>query len=405
MKRSRICLFTFLVCFCLFENIYWIEPASAGQTRWKTTLSYNDWIDMWPSLMRIDDGYLVAGISHRKTDKENYERKIVLWKIDLQGKELWVKDINFPAWQTDRPFIPSRCFSLQDEPTIFVIESLGPKPRRAWLVRLDEAGSVVFSKEFLPRQVFDIKGLAKISDGLMLYGNVHKGNKNSDACVTKMAPDGNEIWRREYDKGKMEWGMGLAPQKDGGFILAVDSGNYNKFGGGPSEAWIIKCDHDGNILKETTFEGRHPTVIGNGDIMAVLFNKEDFPQQDMAIVGLDNELKTLWRIDSLFGKTGGLGMLVTIVNKQGNFVLAGNKFLAARIWEISKDGKILEEIEIEGAEHCVQFELIQTPTGYLVAVHTPNMFKMPLTADGKIGKDVQADHTDILVAEVADLAK
>ena len=61
-------------------------------------------------------------------------------------------------------------------------------------------------------------------------------------------------------------------------------------------------------------------------ITAVVFNKENFPQQDMAVVGLDGEMKTLWRIDSLFGKADGMGMLATIVNKQGNFVLAGSKF-------------------------------------------------------------------------------
>ena len=115
---------------------------------------------------------------------------------------------------------------------------------------------------------------------------------NSDACVAKLDPNGNEIWRREYDKGKMEWGMGLAPLKDGGFILSANSGRYNKFGGGPSEAWIIKCDRDGNILKETILEGRHPIVTVNGDITAVVFNKADFPQQDISVVGLDKELKT-----------------------------------------------------------------------------------------------------------------
>jgi hypothetical protein len=218
--------------------------------------------------------------------------------------------------------------------------------------------------------------------------------------------DGNEIWHREYDKGKMEWGMGLAPQKDGGFILSVDSGNYNKFGGGPSEAWIIKCDPNGNILSETTFDGRHPTVTINGAIAAVVFNKENFPQQDMAVVGLDGDLKTLWRIDSLFGKAGGLGMLRTIVNKQGNFVLAGNKFLAAELWKISKDGNVLGEIAIEDANFCVQFDsLLQTPAGYLVAGAVSNMSEMPRTADGKRDETKQWDISDILVAEVADLSK
>jgi hypothetical protein len=353
---------------------------------------------MQPVITKISDGYLVAGISHHKTEKDTYEFKAVLWKIDLQGKQLWVKDINLPAWQTGKPFVPERIFSLQEEPTLLLVSASTIK---AWLLRFDDNGSVVFSKEFLSGQVFDIQGFRKTIDGLLLYGSAHKDANNSDARVTKLDSAGNEIWHREYDKGKIEWGMGLAPQKDSGFILSADSGSYNKFGGGPSEVWIVKCDPNGNILRETTFEGRHPNVVVNGDITAVIFNKENFPQQDMAVVGLDGDLKTLWRIDSLFGKAGGLGMLRAIVNKEGNFVLAGNKFGAAGLWEISKDGKIKGEIEIEGAEQCVQLELLQTAAGYLVAGHTPNMSKMPRTTNGQRDKSVQWDNTDILVAEVA----
>jgi hypothetical protein len=204
----------------------------------------------------------------------------------------------------------------------------------------------------------------------------------------------------------MESVSNIALQKDGGFILGIDSGVYNKFGGGPSEAWIIKCDPNGNILDETTFDGRHPTVTINGDVTAVVFNKEDFPQQEVAIVGLDKDLKILWRIDSLFGKAGGLGMLATIVNKQENFVLAGSKFRSAALWKVSKDGKILEEIEIRDANFCPHFDsLLQTPAGYLVAGFSPTMSKMTLTADGKVAKGTKWDSMDILVTEVADLAK
>jgi hypothetical protein len=404
MKRERICLFLLLI-FCGLDNVVVAaEPNSASCSGWNTTLSYGDWTDSWPTVMKIPDGYLITGISHRTKDKGSYEYKVVLWKIDLQGKELWAKDINLPAWQGS--FVPSRCFTLPDEPTIFVAESLGAHPRRAWLVRFDDNGSVTSSIEFSSKIVLEVDRMIKTKSGFLFYGSINKGIHEFDAVVIKTDFDGNEIWRREYDKGKMESVSDIALQKDGGFILGIDSGVYNKFGGGPSEAWIIKCDPNGTIIGETTFDGRHPTVIGNGDITAVVFNKENFPQQDIAVVGLDKKLKTIWRIDSLFGKTGGTGMLRTIVNEQGNFVLAGNKSLAAEIWKVSKDGNVMGELEIKDANMCVQFEsLLQTPTGYLVAGHVPKMSKMPRTADGQRDKGAQWDNMDILVAEVADLTK
>jgi hypothetical protein len=402
MKCERICLFLLLIFCCIGSPVGDIKQAIARQTHWKTTLSYNNWTDQNPAAMKIPNGYFVAGLSSYMAGT-TYQRKVILWKLDDNGREIWVKDINLPSWQIGKPFAAERCFSLRDEPTLFLVSASTSK---AWLLKFDDSGSVVFSKEFLPKQVFDVQGLVKTNDGLFLYGSAHKGNGNSDACVTKMTSDGNEIWHQEYDKGKMEWGMGLAPLKDGGFILSADSGKYNKFGGGPSEAWIIKCDHDGNIMNETTFDGRHPGVMVSGDVTAVVFNKENFPQQNMAVVGLDGELKTLWRIDSLFGKTGGLGMLTTIVDKQGNFVLGGDKFMAVSIWKISKKGDMLEEIEIEDANKCIRFDsLLQTPTGYLFAGSISKPSKMPRTPNGQWNKEVQWDNMDILVAEVADLTK
>jgi hypothetical protein len=395
----------FFVFCCLRIVACGAEPVPACQVPWKTILSYGNWTDTRPAVMKISDGYLVTSVSNRKTDKEIYETKVVLWKLDAMGKELWVKDLNIPGLQPDRPFLPSDCFSLQDEPVLLIIETLGPKPRRAWLVRLDEAGDVMFSKELQQRQIFGIQGFAKANDGFLLYGSVHKSvykqEPNSDACVIKMDRAGNEVWRREYDKGKMELGTDLAPQKDGGFVLAADSGIYNKFGGGPSIAWIIKCDKNGGIVSETTFEGRHPTVAVNG-ITTVVTNRADFPQQDMAVVGLDGELKTLWQIESLFGKTGGGGLFRIIVNQQGDFVLAGNKFLTARLWIIDKKGRCLRECEIEDAKHCVIFDcLFETPEGFLIAGGVPHMSALTSSSEGKFEQGIQRDNMNILVAEVA----
>jgi hypothetical protein len=400
MKCKRICLFLLFILYCLSNPVGEIQQAIAGQNHWKTLLGYNNWNDGNPVVMKIANGYFIAGISSYMAGK-NYQRKVILWKLGDTGREIWAKDINLPSWQTGNPFTAGRCFSLRDEPTLLLVNS---SSNRAYLLKFDNSGSVIFSKEFLGKQVFDVQGLVKTNDGLFLYG----GN-GGDACVTKMTFAGNEIWHREYDNGKTELGMGLAPLKDGSFILSADSGKYNKFGGGPSETLIIKCNRNGGIENKATFEGRHPSVVVNGDVTAVVFNKEDFLQQDISVVGLDAQFKTIWKIDSLFGKTAGIGMMATIVNKEGYFVLGGQKSMmpmAASIWEISKKGDILAEIGVEDANRCVRFDsLLQTQSGYLVAGSISKMPEMPRTPDGQQDKEVQRDTEDILVAEVADLTK
>jgi len=371
---------------------------------WKTTLSYYNWQDMFPVVMKTPDGLLVAGISHHKGDITAYEYKVVLWKLDEQGKELWVKDINLPAWQKD--FIPVRCYAINDERSLFVTVSPGSKSRRAWIINLDNNGDIVSSVEFSEKLALEAERLIKINDGFLLYGSTMKGREDFDAFLTKTDFNGNQIWHHEYNKGKMDYVMDIALQEDRSLILGIDSGIYNKFGSGPSNAWIIKCSPDGNILNEITFEGRHPSVVSSGNVTAVIFNKENFPQQDIAVIGLDNNLKVLWRIESLYGKAGGANMMTAIVNQKGNFVLGGDivEPLSASsttgLWEINKEGKILSAVEIEDNNSNLLFQCLEMPNGYIVAGSFTNMSKM-LTPEGKIVKGVERDSMDIFVAKVS----
>jgi hypothetical protein len=52
-------------------------------------------MDMHPTVMKTKDGYFITGISHNKTDSNEYEYKVMLWKISPEGKELWAKDKRF----------------------------------------------------------------------------------------------------------------------------------------------------------------------------------------------------------------------------------------------------------------------------------------------------------------------
>ncbi len=137
------------------------------------------------------------------------------------------------AWDT--------VLSLKNERVILVHKNI--RKTGAWLMimKFNESGEITFTKRLnLEETSYVLRNFERTEGGLLISGQ--KLGKFRDAWILKIDDQGNELWQKNYDKGKAEDAMSMAVAEDGGFVLAANSGKYNKFGGGQSNIWIIKCD-------------------------------------------------------------------------------------------------------------------------------------------------------------------
>ena len=273
-------------------------------------------------------------------------------------------------------------------------------------MKFDEGGEITFTKRLeLDKTSHVLRNFERTKGGLLISGQ--KLGKFNDAWVLKIDDQCNELWQKNYDKGKSEDAMSMAVADDGSFVLAANSGEYNKFGGGQSNIWIIKCDRQGNVISDATFEGRHPTIdITKDGICAVSFNKADFPKVNLQIMGLDEKLNKIWGPHTLYNGQG-IGMYNIKADSAGNFIIAGSKFMEVWLWKYDKKGKELWSV---AAKTQVAVPLIEgflaTENEYTLSGCGKDLSLEVLKRDQKKRKpDEHQDLADILIAKVTEIVK
>jgi hypothetical protein len=79
------------------------------------------------------------------------------------------------------------------------------------------------------------------------------GGNQYDFWVLKLKKDGTIDWQKTYGGG--DWDIGFATQEtsDGGYIV---TGTTSSFGAGDNDIWVLKLDHEGNIVWQKTYGGK-----------------------------------------------------------------------------------------------------------------------------------------------------
>ncbi len=385
------------------------KVVTAPQVQWAKMFSQDDWSDQEHSLIQSSDGgYYVTGQSSRKKRQGKYDHKLWIWKLDANGNRLWAKTPNIPGIDENQGIGWDKVLSLKNERVILVHKNARKTGTWLMIMKFNEGGEITFAKRLeLGRTSYVLRNFERTKGGLLISGQ--KLGKFKDAWVLKIDEQGNELWQKNYDNGKSEDAMSMAVADDGSFILSANSGKYNKFGSGQSNIWIIKCDRQGNVISEATFEGRHPTIaITKNGIYAVSFNKADFPKVDLQIMGLDKKLNKIWGPHTLY-KGDGLGMYNVETDSAGNFIIAGSKFSEIWIWKYDRKGKELWSIPVKTQMAVPLIHLLITNENeYIMAGfgmdlalalenYNPNQKKRE--------PNEHKDLADIFIAKVAEAAK
>jgi hypothetical protein len=382
-----------------------LAAKQTAKVQWVQTYSQDNWTDDTPKLICTDaNGYYVVGRSSFCNGRMNYDFMLWVWRLDNEGRRLWNKPLLVDAHNDPNKIEWDSNFVCLKNERLVLINETGKKAKFR-MIRFDEAGKITLNKKLsMGGYSHVLRDIVPVQGSYLIAVWELKDNKNPNAMVLKIDCDGNELWQKIYDKGKSEDATSIAVGEDGGFTLAANSGQYNKFGAGLSDVWIVKCGKTGNILAETSFPGRHPTIAmtRNGHY-AVSYNVADFPAGDMYITGLDEKLDKIWEIKSI-DKNPGSGIYRIAVDSRGNFVVAGSKFGKLWLWKISDKGAVVWDAPVNNQNDVVQVEsLLVNGCDYVLAGGAIKQSPVPRDENNKRKEDVQWDINDILVSKVTEV--
>ncbi len=142
-----------------------------------------------------------------------------------------------------------------------VSENKGGKD--CWVVKLDNAGNIVWEKNFGGTQNETIHDIQLTNDGGYIVGafstsndgDVSENNGMRDFWIVKLNGSGDIMWETNVGGASDDILESIIQAADGGYIASGFSSSDEVGVDGQSDAWIVKLDALGNLLWETNIGG------------------------------------------------------------------------------------------------------------------------------------------------------
>lgn len=136
----------------------------------------------------------------------------------------------------------------------------------SWVVKLDASGNIVWQKSLGGSAREDLDEIRQTSDGGYVLaggtrsndGDVSGNHGNTDFWIVKLDHDGNMLWQKCYGGSGDDQARSIKETTDAGFIVAGYSwSNDGDVSGnhGNSDYWIVKLDSIGNLQWQKCYGG------------------------------------------------------------------------------------------------------------------------------------------------------
>jgi len=222
------------------SDIYIIKTNENGDLLWTQTyggIDYDDsqWIGEIPG-----DGYIIAGetfsYGHGGSD-------IILIKIDLEGNLMWYEtyggaldeDAQWAQFTSDGGIIITGS-----------TQSLGAGSDDVFLIKTDMQGSMIWSNTFGGAEAdLSLSIIESSSGGYVIAGQTESyGNGNDDVYLIRVNEAGNLLWQKTFGYDQADAASSIVETLDGGFafagVLTTDEGGF--------DSWVVKTDAQGDSL-------------------------------------------------------------------------------------------------------------------------------------------------------------
>lgn len=259
---------------------FWIlKLDTTGNIVWQKTFGFAG-ADQGNALIQTkDNGYLITGVldvsaSGGQGNSKSFIKKHAggdYWaiKLDATGNKQWSKF--YGGTFTDTPY---SVIQTEDNGYIIVGSSdsndVDIKNNKGsydfWIVKISEAGTLVWEKSFGGSEIDEARGISNTNDGnYVIVGDtrsndadVKNNNGAADLWVIKISPQGELIWGKTIGGTSFDVARSISKTKDNGFLISGSSrssdGDVAK-NNGQNDAWVLKIDANANLNWQKTVGG------------------------------------------------------------------------------------------------------------------------------------------------------
>jgi hypothetical protein len=275
----------------------------------------------------------------------------------------------------------------------------------AWIVKLNDAGTLVWQKCYGGSDYDGTRSIIQTSDGGFLLtgstgsndGDVSGNHGRDDLWVVKIDSMGNIIWQKCLGGTDDESASSVVETIDGGFLVAGNtrsndgdvSGNH-----GEEDFWVVKLDNTGNIIWQKCLGGSdydeansvYQTHDGNYLIGGMTYSSDgdvtyNHGWSDYWIVKIDQSGNILW--EKSFGGSSSDAAFQIIETFDEKYIVVGGSlstdgdvtsnhgFVDYWLVKLDSDGSIIWDKSFGGTSLDVPMSIIQTfDKGFLVCGYT-----------------------------------
>lgn len=293
----------------LHTSAFCVKLNTSGDTIWSNAISLAGYDQARHVEETFDHGYIICGVNTDSIEK------IIAIKLDSLGNLQWRKTIAIGDWIN-----AANCIKQTPDSGYVICGSfwsLGPQIFNAVLIKLDQSGSVSWSKKYnITSPSFNTGGLDLVvmPDGYLFYANAY------GATVIKTDFFGSIQWSKGYNIG-CDIGEGISTSTilplSSGSIIILSSSGFARSG-------LAKIDSIGNLIwarqliinssQVIEAEDGGLLVLGNGPSTFVVIktdslgNGVDCIEQDMFATSF---VDTIISSTTPFTETAG-GMISTV---------------------------------------------------------------------------------------------
>jgi len=328
--------------------------------------------DVAKSVVKTDDGYLIAGKTKSFTDHRDFGAYVI--KIDKHGKKLWSKVYGGKDDEEANAIIRFG----KDFVFVGSTETYGNENLSFYMVKIDRQGKVDWQNTYYHNDDDQYNGNALVSDGEKL---VFAGTENHlqffgakvNPYIFSTNKEGDKLWGGFYG-GEDEDNAHAVISVSDGYVMA---GKTESYGNGDFDSYIVKLDKMGKKIWYAAYGGKDDDcaadVMATEDGYLMVGTTENFDNnyKDVYVVKTDKKGNKLWQ--RTYGGSRDDQAFAVTQAPDGNYVMVGKSESFTRrngsdlyLIKIDKKGKLLWERTYGGESDDAGYDVLTTEDGYLI---------------------------------------